>query len=231
MVLILILLVIFYLLIKDNIVGGYVKHNVNFFEPNCNKNLMTAESSIEMVKHFEEGDLLFECNECIGADTMVIQSKYKKVIVCEINPEYAEILKHNVDVMNLSNKITIFNDSCLNVLKNDYPITHLFFDPVWVDKDRNLIIERHLTVDNIPVDTIITDLFDRFPTLKEVYVKYPNKNNCKFENGTIAIIPLILPSGIKYKYKLHIIKRFDSSKTHPASINAKTIYKGSNKDW
>jgi len=62
------------------------------FGPDPNKDLWVTEASIDSrystpynssvyaTGIMEPGELLFEANGCIGADTLVMQSKYKRVI-------------------------------------------------------------------------------------------------------------------------------------------------------
>jgi hypothetical protein len=186
---------------------------------NCNKTLLVDDeiiktrqctphkSAIFASKFMDKGDLLLETNGGIGTDTIVLTSKYKKIITCEINEERATIIKENVKTMGLDHKVEVINKSCLDVIKPDLPITHIYMDPEWRDEKGEIITKTHLFIDGKSVDILIDDFFKTIPTLKKCYVKYPLNNDCVFKNSTIKEIPFDRISGITTAYKLHIITR------------------------
>ena len=210
-------------MIGNTIKGG--THNMlNYiFGPNADKRLIITKKSIdkryttphnaalEVSKIIKDGDFLFEGNGGIGGDTLVLSTKFKKVITCETDPETFDALQNNVKIAGLDN-VKVLNKSCLTVLESKYPITHAYFDPIWVDQSGNITTKHHLQIDGIFMDVIVKQMFKTIPTLKYIYIKYPLRNNCVFKNGKVKKIQFSKINGRLSFYKLHIINNISRGK-------------------
>ena len=185
------------------------------------------EASVYATELMEPGDLLFEANGCIGADTLVMQSKYKNVITFEVNKDSYNALSHNVEVMGYADRIRVINASCMQIFNMPDKITHAYFDPVWVDRNGKIITDTHLNIDGIFMDKIIEMLIESKPSLRKIYVKYPYSNQCSFKGGIVATIPMKNIGGITSQYKFHIITAPKLLETESASSSSVSVFDAS----
>jgi hypothetical protein len=94
-----------------------------------------------------------------GSDTISFSYHFQNVISIEMNKEYYNILKNNVNCYNLKNIITINGDSLEIIPKiNFYDI--LYIDPPWGGKDYKNIKNLSLTLSDISLENVIINFFD-----------------------------------------------------------------------
>jgi 16S rRNA G966 N2-methylase RsmD len=95
-----------------------------------------ADFISEMIKKFIfehsnkniEDLVIFEGTAGLGGNILSFSKYFKKTVGVELDKKRFEMLKSNLACYNFDN-IEIYNDNCINYLKNDYDI--YFFDPPW----------------------------------------------------------------------------------------------------
>jgi hypothetical protein len=93
----------------------------------------------------------------VGGMTMSLAKYFTKVNTCEIIPLHCDIIKNNLQVYNLDNKVNIINDDYMNIMyKLDQDI--IFFDPPWGGEDYKNEDGVVLGINNINIYCIINKL-------------------------------------------------------------------------
>ena len=91
---------------------------INFFK---NKNLSTKNLNI------------VDCTACVGGDTISLSKYFKNVLSIEKNEIHYDLLKNNIEILEINN-IILINDDFINYIKlnkieESYDL--LFIDPPW----------------------------------------------------------------------------------------------------
>ena len=84
---------------------------------------------------------------------------FDKVNAVEIVPLHCDILKNNMNIYNVEDKVNIICDDYINVYKNTNQ-DMIFFDPPWGGVDYKSKIIFNLDLDNIPIDKIFKELLE-----------------------------------------------------------------------
>ena len=141
---------------------------INFFK---NKNINTKSLNI------------IDSTACVGGDTISFSKYFKSVLSIEKNEIHFDILKNNINVLNLNN-IQLQNNDFISYINNNksynfYDI--LFIDPPWGGpnykniKNIDLFLENNDGV-NINLKDIINSFYKKF---KYIILKSPTNFNLK----------------------------------------------------
>lgn len=149
---------------------------INFFK---NRNINTKNLN------------LIDCTACVGGDCISFTKYFKNVLAIEKNITHYEILKNNIEILDIQNIFIENNDSISFIkeyeLQKKYDI--LFIDPPWGGPNyKNLSnIDLYLfdeKENKILLKNIINEFYDKF---KYIILKSPTnlklvKEDYKFEN-------------------------------------------------
>ena len=126
----------------------------------------------------------------IGGNSINFAKYFSKVYAIEINQTHCDVLKNNIEALNISN-IDIYFDNFLNIIdkiKSNSDI--FFFDPPWGGKSYKNFKYFNLKIGKLPIQDVINILYDK--KYKYVILKAPyNLNisslleNVKYENMNI----------------------------------------------
>ena len=93
----------------------------------------------------------------VGGMTMSLAKYFSKVNTCEIIPLHCDIIKNNLQVYNLENKVNVINDDYMNIMfKLNQDI--IFFDPPWSGEEYKNKDGVVLGINNINIYCIINKL-------------------------------------------------------------------------
>ena len=128
---------------------------INFFK---NKNISTKNLNI------------VDCTACVGGDTISLSKYFKNILSIEKNIIHYNLLKNNVEILNINN-IKLINDDFINYIRSNkieekYDL--LFIDPPWGGPN----YKNH---ENI--DLFINDNNNEKINLKDIINSYYNKFN------------------------------------------------------
>ena len=93
----------------------------------------------------------------VGGMTMSLAKFFAKVNTCEIIPLHCDIIKNNLQVYNLENKVNIINDDYMNIM---YKLNQdiIFFDPPWGGENYKNEDGVVLGINNVNIYCIINKL-------------------------------------------------------------------------
>jgi len=95
----------------------------------------------------------------VGGMTMSLAKHFTKINTCEIIPLHCSIIKNNLQVYNLENKVNIINDDYMNIMfKLEQDI--IFFDPPWGGAKYKNEDGFVLGINNVNIYCIINKLLD-----------------------------------------------------------------------
>lgn len=93
----------------------------------------------------------------VGGMTINLAKHFTKINTCEIIPLHYEIIKNNLKVYNLQNKVNVINDDYMNIMfKLDQDI--IFFDPPWGGEQYKNADGTVLGINNVNIYCIINKL-------------------------------------------------------------------------
>ncbi len=107
------------------------------------------------------GKSLIDLTGGFGVDALYFSKKAEKVIHCEINPDLSEIVRHNFEMMQVSNIECIHGDS-LEILKNRNEI----FDWIYIDPSRRNDVKGKVFM--------LKDCLPDVPGLLDFYFNFSN---------------------------------------------------------
>lgn len=85
--------------------------------PNCNE-----KSILDATAH-------------VGGNTLNFAKYFKNVLACEIQPEYAKMLKHNISLYHRKN-VEVIQDDCIEIMIHKFiSVDVVFIDPPWGGKE------------------------------------------------------------------------------------------------
>jgi len=124
-----------------------------------------------------------------GGMTIMLARYFSYVNTCEIVPQNCNILKNNIKVYGLQDKVNIICGDYLDyMLKFKQDV--IFFDPPWGGTNYNKIYNIHLGIDNVNISCIINKLIGH---VKYILLKVPynyNLNDLKYINNNKIIYTL-----------------------------------------
>lgn len=134
----------------------------------------------------------------VGGMTIMFALYFKKVYACEIVKLHCDILKNNLEVYNVNNKVSIINDDYINIM-NKIKQDVIFFDPPWGGRSYKNESGLNLGIDNINITWIINNLLKK---TKFIFLRVPY--NFQFVNFIKTI-----NQNAKIKiYKIHPYIKF-----------------------
>lgn len=126
--------------------------------------------------------IILDGTACVGGNSISFAKNKLNVISVELNKKRSEMLKHNIKLYNLEDKIKVYNKNLLDFYKK-YKVDIIFIDPPWggVDYINNTNIDMYLG--NIE----ISDLCFKFKNYtKYIAIKTPlNFNYEKFRENIL----------------------------------------------
>ena len=120
----------------------------------------------------------------VGGDTIRfgLSKNVKKVFTTEINKDNFEILKHNINVYKLNNKISLYNVDFIKfykILKKKIDV--IFIDPPWGGPNYKKKCRLNLYLSKQSIGTIVKDIKKR-KICSYIFIKIPfNFNITKFQ--------------------------------------------------
>lgn len=118
--------------------------------------------------------ILMDGTAGIGGNSISFSKFFKKVISIELDSQRFNMLKHNLNIFNINNVISI-NDNFLNQINMD--VSGYYFDPPWGGPDykKNDLISIH--IDNFSLYAIVKKIreFSSAP----IFFKLPDNYNLK----------------------------------------------------
>ena len=116
-----------------------------------------------------------------GTDTIIFCQNFRSVISIEINKEYYNILKNNINCYKFSNIIAINGDS-LEIIPKINHCDVIYIDPPWGGKEYKIKEHLSLKFGDISLENAILKFFDNtyMHTIpKFIVVKLPTNYNLK----------------------------------------------------
>lgn len=117
--------------------------------------------------------VITDANSNMGGNVINFAKNFNFVNSVEIVPFHCEILKNNIDVYNLLDKVKIHCNDYLDImfeLKQDV----IFFDPPWGGPDYKKEKNLNLYLDNINIIDIVNELYDN---AKMIVLRIPRNFN------------------------------------------------------
>lgn len=122
--------------------------NISEYSVTCTDDLNTIIN-----KYFNHTNLtITDGTSNVGGDTIRLGLRFDKVNAVELDPTTSKLLTHNIELYNLSDKVTVINDSIITQLPN------LTQDIVYIDAPwggRNYFKKKHmkLFLDNMEISS------------------------------------------------------------------------------
>lgn len=143
-----------------------------------------------------------------GSDTIMFGLLFKAVNAVEINTVNFGVLKNNISIYGLQNKVTLYNDSIIKIL-NDEKLKQdvLYLDPPWGGKDYIKKDNIRLYLDDIELSQIYLKYKDR---IKLFVFKLPKNYDFNYfisvtKMHTIQIIPYVVRK-VKLVFYIMLVK-------------------------
>jgi predicted RNA methylase len=106
--------------------------NISLFSSGNPEQAMYTANLIS--SYFKESDIphliVTDATSCVGGNTWAFATLFKHVNAVELEKIHSDMLKHNMSLLKLNDKITIYNTNYLDIfssLKQDI----IFLDPPW----------------------------------------------------------------------------------------------------
>ncbi|MDP5082281.1 MAG: class I SAM-dependent methyltransferase [Winogradskyella sp.] len=146
---------------------------------------ITAKYKADLVS----GNSLIDLTGGFGIDAFYFSKQIEHVIHTEINPELAEIVKHNYNIMQITN-ITCLNESGIEVLKRiDQPFDWIYIDPSRRDESQQKVF-------------LLSDCTPNIKTFQSLFLKYAK--NLMFKLSPLLDVSATL-RDLKYVKEIHVI--------------------------
>jgi tRNA/tmRNA/rRNA uracil-C5-methylase (TrmA/RlmC/RlmD family) len=136
----------------------------------------------------------------IGGNTIHFSKYFNKVKAIEINSVHYEVLKNNIDALNIKNVELCF-DNFMNQLKNEKKDSIFFLDPPWGGKSYKSFKYFCLKIGKLPLHSVLNILYEnnyKYVVLKAPYnlnisllvdnVNYENMNVYKSKKKNMLIV-------------------------------------------
>ena len=159
-------------------------------------------------KFIDTSDLnIMDATSNIGGDTLSFSTYFKDVHSFEINPIYFNILENNISIYKKDNIFT-YNESCVNVLDNDFLHDHsidvVYIDPPWGGNNYKLFDNIRLYLSpTISLEYFIVSLFSK--NIKMVIIKIPLNYDTIFLKNICEHEHIIVNFHILYKMIIGIL--------------------------
>ena len=139
----------------------------------------------------------------IGGNTINFSKFFSKVLSIEINNIHYDVLKNNIDALNIKNiKLYLGNFlNILDILKNESSI--FFFDPPWGGNCYKNFKYFNLKIGKLELNEVINILFDK--NMKYIILKAPHNLNLSSLYSNIKYENLIVHRNSKQNMILIII--------------------------
>lgn len=108
-----------------------------------------------------------------GGDTIHFAMNFKHVNTVEIVKQHCDIIKNNVEMYDLANKVTLYCDDYFNV-RDKISQDVVYFDPPWGGKDFKKLDKVDLFMNDIPLYEIVNYYYEK---VKMVVLKVPPNFN------------------------------------------------------
>jgi len=161
---------------------------------------------IDFLKHKNINPLdtnIIDGTSGIGGNSINFSKYFSKVISVEINNIHYDVLKNNIDALNINN-IIIYLGNFLNILdtiKNDSNI--FFFDPPWGGNCYKNFKYFNLKIGKLEINDVINILYEK--NMKYVILKAPHNLNLSTLYSNIKYENMIIHKNIKQSMILLII--------------------------
>jgi len=124
-----------------------------------------AEKISNIIKtHMEQLDIddiiVSDATAGVGGDTISFAKNFYHVYSIEIDKTRVEYLKNNITVYNCDN-VTVYNDSCLNVIQTIEDHNVIFVDPPWGGIDYKKYVDLRLFLDIEPIENLCLKWMDQ----------------------------------------------------------------------
>jgi predicted RNA methylase len=120
-----------------------------------------AQMLSDLIKKYMGTDnlIITDANSNMGGNAINFAKNFKFVNSVEIIPFHCDILRNNLGVYDLLDKVEIHCKDYLDVM-NDLKQDVVFFDPPWGGPDYKSIKNLNLYLDNINIIDIINEIYD-----------------------------------------------------------------------
>lgn len=124
-----------------------------------------------------------------GVDAYYFSNHVKNVTHCEINSELSEIVKHNFEVLNISN-ISCLNENGIEALKRiDQPFDWIYIDPSRRDSSKQKVF-------------LLTDCEPNIKTFQSLFLKY--SKNLMIKTSPLLDLSATL-TDLKHVKEIHVV--------------------------
>jgi 16S rRNA G966 N2-methylase RsmD len=123
-----------------------------------------------------------DCTAGCGGDTLSFLHKFKKVYSIERNLLRYNYLLNNIQAYKLAKYSRIYCGNFLNIIKQIEDHDVLYIDPPWGGRNYKKYRNLKLSINNIPLESVITDLITNKETKKVpnfIVLKLPNNYDLK----------------------------------------------------
>lgn len=123
----------------------------------------------------------------VGGMSIMFSQYFRRVNSCEIIKEHAEILQNNINVYGYDQKVKIYNEDYMKIMK-EVKQDVIFFDPPWGGEDYGEKNSISLGINNVNIVSIINEML---PNAKLIVLLAPynyNKDDILLLNGKVTIL-------------------------------------------
>ena len=162
----------------------------NIYYPN---RLTIEQTSSEITAEFKaslvSGNSLIDLTGGFGVDAYYFSKQVNHVTHCEINSELSELVKHNIEALNITNIICI-NENGIEALKHiNTPLDWIYVDPSRRDDSKQKVF-------------LLSDCEPNIKTYQDLFLKYAK--NVMIKTSPLLDLSATL-SDLNYVKEIHVV--------------------------
>lgn len=139
----------------------------------------------------------------IGGNSINFSKYFSKILSIEINNIHYEVLKNNIDALNIKN-VKIYNANFLNILDIiNLESNIFFFDPPWGGNCYKNFKYFNLKIGKLDINDVVNILYEK--NMKYIILKAPNNLNLSSLYSNIKYENMIVHRNIKQNMLLLIL--------------------------
>jgi hypothetical protein len=139
----------------------------------------------------------------IGGNSINFSKYFSKILSIEINNIHYEVLKNNIDALNIKN-VKIYNANFLNILDTiNLESNIFFFDPPWGGNCYKNFKYFNLKIGKLDINDVVNILYEK--NMKYIILKAPNNLNLSSLYSNIKYENMIVHRNIKQNMLLLIL--------------------------
>jgi len=149
-----------------------------------------------LLNEFGNNSIIIDNTAGLGGNTISFSNYFKYVISIEYDNNRFNLLKNNINYLNLSN-IYLINDNCINIFNKNFvnnKIIIYFFDPPWGGPNYKKLTNLKLNLSSYTLKNIISLIKHNSNNKKSIIFKLPKNYD--------------LSEFSKYNYKIYKINNY-----------------------